>query len=95
MRRQAHAYPLLFSETPVPSSLQRHQAVYIPKPCLARGALLADESIDARPQFLQLLPVVMYRMRGLQMLITFFSGWAGLQKLITDLVMKNGYKWGV
>ena len=32
---------------------------------------------------------------GLQKLITFFSGWAGLQKLITDLDMKNGYKGGV
>ena len=31
---------------------------------------------------------------GLQKLITFFSGWAGLQKLITDLYMKNGYKGG-
>ena len=29
-------------------------------------------------------------MGGLQKLITFFSGWAGLQKLITDLDMKNG-----
>ena len=28
-------------------------------------------------------------------MITFFSGWAGLQKLITDLDMKNGYKGGV
>ncbi len=34
-------------------------------------------------------------MGGLQKLITFFSGWAGLQKLITDLDMKNGYKGGV
>ena len=34
-------------------------------------------------------------MGGLQKLITFFSGWAGLQKLITDLYMKNGYKGGV
>ena len=34
------------------------------------------------------------RMGGLQKLITFFSGWAGLQKLITDLDMKNGYKGG-
>ena len=33
-------------------------------------------------------------MGGLQKLITFFSGWAGLQKLITDLYMKNGYKGG-
>jgi hypothetical protein len=32
--------------------------------------------------------------QGLQKLITFFSGWAGLQKLITDLDMKNGYKGG-
>ena len=32
---------------------------------------------------------------GLQKLITFFSGWAGLQKLITDLDMRNGYKGGV
>ena len=32
---------------------------------------------------------------GLQKLITCFSGWAGLQKLITDLYMKNGYKGGV
>jgi hypothetical protein len=29
------------------------------------------------------------RMGGLQKLITFFSGWAGLQKLITDLDMKR------
>ena len=28
-------------------------------------------------------------MGGLQKLITFFSGWAGLQKLITDLDMKR------
>jgi hypothetical protein len=34
-------------------------------------------------------------MGGLQKLIKFFSGWAGLQKLITDLDMKNGYKGGV
>jgi hypothetical protein len=34
-------------------------------------------------------------MCGLQMLITFFSGWVGLQKLITDLDMRNGYKGGV
>ena len=34
-------------------------------------------------------------MGGLQKLITFFSGWAGLQKLLTDLDMKNGYKGGV
>ena len=34
-------------------------------------------------------------MGGLQKLITFFSGWAGLQKLITDLDMRNGYKGGV
>ncbi len=34
-------------------------------------------------------------MGGLQKLITFFSGWAGLQKLITDVDMKNGYKGGV
>ena len=32
---------------------------------------------------------------GLQKLITFFSGWAGLQKLITDLDMRNGHKGGV
>ncbi len=29
---------------------------------------------------------------GLQQLITFLSGWVGLQKLITDLEMRNGYK---
>ena len=23
------------------------------------------------------------------------GGWVGLQKLITDLDMRNGYKWGV
>ena len=34
------------------------------------------------------------RMGGLQKLITFFSGWAGLQKLITDLDMRNGHKGG-
>ena len=34
-------------------------------------------------------------MGGLQKLITFFSGWAGLQKLITDLDMIYGYKGGV
>jgi hypothetical protein len=34
-------------------------------------------------------------MGGLQKLITFFSGWAGLQKLITDLDMRNGHKGGV
>ena len=34
-------------------------------------------------------------MDGLQKLITFFSGWVGLQKLITDLDMRNGYKGGV
>ena len=34
-------------------------------------------------------------MGGLQKLITFFSGWAGLQKLLTDLDMKNGYKGAV
>ena len=34
-------------------------------------------------------------MDGLQKLITFFSGWAGLQKLITDLDMRNGHKGGV
>ncbi len=34
-------------------------------------------------------------MGGLQKLMTVFSGWAGLQKLITDLDMKNGYKGGV
>ncbi len=33
-------------------------------------------------------------MGGLQKLITFFSGWAGLQKLITDLDMRNGHKGG-
>ena len=32
---------------------------------------------------------------GLQKLITFFSGWAGLQKLITDLDMRNRHKGGV
>ena len=34
-------------------------------------------------------------MGGLQKLITFSSGWVGLQKLITDLDMRNGYKGGV
>ena len=34
-------------------------------------------------------------MGGLQKLITFFSGWAGLQKLITDLDTRNGHKGGV
>ena len=34
-------------------------------------------------------------MSGLQKLIMFFSGWVGLQKLITDLDMRNGYKGGV
>jgi hypothetical protein len=34
-------------------------------------------------------------MGGLQKLITFFSSWVGLQKLITDLDMRNGYKGGV
>ena len=28
---------------------------------------------------------------GLQQLIAVFSGWVGLQKLITDLDMRNGY----
>ena len=32
---------------------------------------------------------------GLQKLITFFSGWVGLQKLITDLDMRYGSKGGV
>ena len=27
--------------------------------------------------------------------VTFFSGWVGLKKLITDLDMRNGYKGGV
>ena len=32
---------------------------------------------------------------GLQKLITIFSGRVGLQKLITELDMRNGYKGGV
>ena len=32
---------------------------------------------------------------GLQKILSLCSGWAGLQKLITDLDMKNGYKGGI